>query len=110
RMLGQGGTVPIANNIVNDFENGNMTVGAGWAVAGLLILGYAGATWWRDQRRRASGLVAPPGGLTVLKTAIVAVAGIALILSCNADRGGLVPIQARTSRGLIVPGVLAAGS
>src|SRR3979411_130496 len=63
RMLGQGGTVPIANDIINDFANGNMTVGAGWVVAGLLILGYAGVTWGRDHAPRASGLGAPPVGL-----------------------------------------------
>src|SRR2546423_6565819 len=75
RMLGQGGTVPIASDIVNDFANGNMTVGAGWVVAGVLILPFSGITWWRDRRRRASGLVAPPVGLTVLKIAAVAAAG-----------------------------------
>src|SRR4030088_1464001 len=110
RMLGQGGTVPIANDIVNDFANGNMTVGAGWVVVGLLILVYAGITWWRDQRRRASGLVAPPVGLTALKIAAVAVAGIALTLICNANRGVLVPIQGMPWVVLIVLGVLAAWS
>jgi ABC-type xylose transport system permease subunit len=110
RMLGQGGTVPIASDIVNDFANGNMTVGAGWVVAGLLILAYAGITWWRDRRRRASGLVAPPVGLTVLKIAAVAVAGIALTLICNANRGLLVPIQGMPWVVLIVLGVLGAWS
>jgi D-xylose transport system permease protein len=110
RMLGQGGTVPIANDIINDLANGNLTVGAGWAVAGLLILGYGGITWWRDQRRRASGLVAPPVGLTVLKIAAVAVAGIVLTLICNANRGVFVPIQGMPWVVLIVLGVLAAWS
>ncbi|MEA2591262.1 MAG: hypothetical protein QOD62_1093 [Actinomycetota bacterium] len=110
RMLGQGGTVPIANDIVNDFANGNMTVGAGWVVAGLLILGYAGVTWGRDQRRRASGLVAPPVGLTALKIGAVAVAGVALMLICNANRGALVAIQGMPWVVLIVLGVLAAWS
>jgi len=110
RMLGQGGTVPIASDIINDFANGNMTVGAGWVVAGLLILAYAGITWWRDRRRRASGLVAPPVGLTVLKIAAVAVAGIALTLICNANRGLLVPIQGMPWVVLIVLGVLGARS
>src|SRR5207247_2136568 len=92
-MVGQGGTVPIASDVINDFANGNMTVGAGWVLTALLIVGYAGLTWWRDQRRRASGLVAPPVSLTVLKVAAVAVAGVALVLICNANRGLLVPIR-----------------
>ena len=109
-MVGQGGTVPIASDVINDFANGNMTVGAGWVLTALLIVGYAGLTWWRDQRRRASGLVAPPVSLTVLKIAAVAVAGVALVLICNANRGLLVPIQGVPWVVLIVLGVLAAWS
>ena len=109
-MVGQGGTVPIASDVINDFANGNMTVGAGWVLTALLIVGYAGLTWWRDQRRRASGLVAPPVSLTVLKIAAVAVAGVALVLICNANRGLLVPIRGVPWVVLIVLGVLAAWS
>ena len=109
-MVGQGGTVPIASDVINDFANGNMTVGAGWVLTALLIVGYAGLTWWRDRRRRASGLVAPPASLTVLKIAAVAVAGVALVLICNANRGLLVPIQGVPWVVLIVLGVLAAWS
>jgi D-xylose transport system permease protein len=109
-MVGQGGTVPIASDVINDFANGNMTVGAGWVLTALLIVGYAGLTWWRDQRRRASGLVAPPVSLTVLKIAAVAVAGVALVLICNANRGLLVPIQGVPWVVLIVLAVLAAWS
>src|SRR6266851_2965304 len=88
-MVGQGGTVPIASDVINDF---------------------AALTWWRDQRRRASGLVAPPASLTLLKIAAVAVAGVALVLICNANRGLLVPIQGVPWVVLIVLGVLAAWS
>jgi D-xylose transport system permease protein len=109
-MVGQGGTVPIASDVINDFANGNMTVGAGWVLTALLIVGYAGLTWWRDQRRRASGLVAPPVSLTALKIAAVAVAGVALVLICNTNRGLLVPIQGVPWVVLIVLGVLAAWS
>ena len=109
-MVGQGGTVPIASDVINDFANGNMTVGAGWVLTVLLIVGYGALTWWRDQRRRASGLVAPPVSLTLLKIAAVAVAGVALVLICNANRGLLVPIQGVPWVVLIVLGVLAAWS
>jgi D-xylose transport system permease protein len=109
-MVGQGGTVPIASDVINDFANGNMTVGAGWVLTALLIVGYAGLTWWRDQRRRASGLVAPPVSLTMLKIAAVAVAGVALVLICNANRGLLVPIRGVPWVVLIVLGVLGAWS
>jgi D-xylose transport system permease protein len=102
--------VPIASDVINDFANGNMTVGAGWVLTALLIVGYGGLTWWRDRRRRASGLVAPPVSLTALKIAAVAVAGVALVLICNANRGLLVPIRGVPWVVLIVLGVLGAWS
>ena len=92
-IIGQGGTVPIPNNIVNDIANGSITPVAGWILAILFIAGYGGMTWLRDSRRRASGLVAPPASFTALKVVGVALAGIALVLVCNANRGILVPIQ-----------------
>src|SRR6266567_2085365 len=68
RVVGQGGTVPIPSDVINDLANGNLTVGAGWVIAGLGIVVFAAYSWWRDARRRASGLVAPPKSLTALKS------------------------------------------
>jgi D-xylose transport system permease protein len=66
-------------------------------------------TWFRDARRRASGLVAPPVSLTALKIVAVAAAGIIVVMICNTNRG----TAFRSIRGvpwvvLIVLGVLAA--
>jgi D-xylose transport system permease protein len=110
KMLGQGGTVPIASDVVNDLENGNMTVAAGWIVGAVLVVAYAGLTWQRDRHRRASGLVAPPRGLMALKIALVALFAVVLILICNTNRGVLVPIRGMPWVVLIVLGVLAAWS
>jgi D-xylose transport system permease protein len=65
-------------------------------------------TWWRDSRRRRSGLVAPPTSLTWLKIAGVAVAGLAVVLICNADRGVLVPVMGMPWVVLIILAVLTA--
>ena len=59
----------------------------------VVIIGAFGVyTWRRDAGRRRSGLVAPPVGLTVLKIALVAVAGIAVVAISNVDRGTFLPI------------------
>jgi D-xylose transport system permease protein len=63
-------------------------------------------TWTRDNRRRASGLVAPPPGITLLKVASAAVAGIVVVLICNANRGRIVAIKGLPWVVLIVLGVL----
>jgi D-xylose transport system permease protein len=53
---------------------------------------FAWQTWRRDSRRRDAGLTAPPTSLTIAKIVAVLVAGVALVLLCNADRGILVPV------------------
>jgi D-xylose transport system permease protein len=105
-LLGEGGTLPIQDNIVNDFANGNLTTTASWIVAAVAVAGYAAMTWRRDSRRRRSGLVAPPSSITLLKIAGAAVTGVVLTLICNTNRGVLVPIRGVPWVVLIVFGVL----
>jgi len=107
-ILGQGGTIPIPNDVINDLANGNVSPAAGWMVMGVLVGLFALLMWFRDSRRRASGLVAPPPSLTALKIAVAAVAGAVVLLVCNANRGVLVPIRGVPWVVLIVLGVLAA--
>jgi D-xylose transport system permease protein len=108
KMLGNGGVIPINNSVINDIASGNLTPAAGWIVM-LVIVGLFGLrTWRRDSRRRAAGLVAPPPGLTWLKIVAVLVAGVALVMLCNTDRGALIAIQGVPYVVLLVLGVLAA--
>jgi len=72
-----------------------------------LIVGLFGIRlWFRDSRRRASGLVAPPASVTLLKIAGAVLAGIALVVICNTNRGTLVTIQGLPWVVLIVLAVL----
>jgi D-xylose transport system permease protein len=104
KLLGEGGTLPIHNSIVFDVSNGNLTVATGWIATAAVVGVFAAIMLLRDSRRRASGLVAPPRSVTLLKILASAAAGIALLLICNTDRGVLAPI-----RGIpwVVPIVLA---
>ncbi|MEY2569791.1 MAG: hypothetical protein QOE63_141 [Acidimicrobiaceae bacterium] len=106
-ILGTGGSVPINSNVINDLASGNLTPTAGWIVM-LAIVGVFGARLWlRESRRRASGLVAPPASLTLVKIIGAALAGTAVVLICNTDRGRLVPIRGVPWVVLIVLAVLA---
>ncbi|MDQ1479691.1 MAG: hypothetical protein QOI44_552, partial [Actinomycetota bacterium] len=109
-ILGQGGSLPINDKVVNDFASGNLTPAASWIVMIVIVALLGASMWLQESRRRASGLVAPPVSLTLLKIAAAAVAGVALVLVCNTNRGRLItrPIKGVPWVVLIVLGVLAA--
>jgi len=87
QLLGAGGTIPIPDEMINNFANGTLNPMAGWIVTAVVIVIYAAVVLRRDAQRRQSGLVAPPRELTALKIAIAAVAGMAIVLLTNVDRG-----------------------
>jgi D-xylose transport system permease protein len=56
----------------------------------VVIVGLLGLNLWiRDGRRRRSGLVAPPVSLTIIKVALMAVAGIVVVAICNVNRAAI---------------------
>jgi D-xylose transport system permease protein len=88
---GPGGSIPISNWIV-------MVVIV--AVAGLALI-------LSDRQRRAAGLDTPPASVTALKIAVMAVAGVVVVLIGNTNRGVLVPLRGVPWVVAIVLGVLA---
>jgi D-xylose transport system permease protein len=104
---GTGGTIRITDSVLLDLANGNMSNLAGWVVMILAVAAFGGITVLRDRHRRVSGLVAPPLAITALKVAVMAAAGVVLVLVCNADRGVLVPVQGVPYVVLVVLGLLA---
>src|SRR5712692_10584805 len=57
-----------------------------WLAMAIMVLGLGAFLWFGDQRRRRSGLVAPPVGLTVLKITLIAAAGIVVVAISNINR------------------------
>jgi D-xylose transport system permease protein len=107
RILGNGGSIPVNNSVINDIASGNLTPIAGWIVM-LIVVGAFGLwTWRRDARRRAAGLVAPPPVFTLAKIGLGLAGGVFIVLLCNADRGVLVPVQGVPWVVVLVFGVLA---
>ena len=82
-----GGTVAVNNSILVDLNNGAITPVAGWIIMIGLVALYAVYVLGRDRRRQAAGLVVPPVGLSLLKIAAVAVAGVVLVAVCNINTG-----------------------
>lgn len=110
RILGNGGTFPINDSHINDLTSANLSNTAGWVVMLVVVALFGAIAWRRDGKRRAAGLVAPPPSVTLLKVAAALVAGVALVLLCNANRGILQPISGVPYVVLLVLGVVTAWS
>jgi D-xylose transport system permease protein len=107
-ILGTGGSLPINNNVINDIASGSLTQAASWIVMIAIVVLFALRTWVRDAQRRATGLVAPPVSLTIIKIVAVSAAGIVVVLICNTNRGTpFVAIRGLPWALLLVLGVLA---
>ena len=107
RILGDGGTVLIQNDVINDISSGNLSRAAGWIVMLVIVGAFGIMTWRRDARRRTAGLTAPPPALTFAKIVAVLVFGVLLVLLCNTDRGIRLPVYGVPWVVLVVFAVLA---
>ncbi len=98
-LLGKAGGVPISSPILTDQKilfgivGSNIPPMVGWIGLIVLIVVVGTVLWLRDNGRRRSGLVAPPVGLTVLKIAFIAVAGIVVVAVCNVNRGKYLVVE-----------------
>jgi D-xylose transport system permease protein len=82
-----GGVISVSNGYIVDIVSGNLSPIAGWITMAAVVVAYGALTIFRDTRRRAAGLVAPPPGLTVVKVGLATIAGVLLVLVCNTNRG-----------------------
>ena len=82
-----GGTIRLYSNVLDDIEGGAMSPLVGWIVM-IAAVALAGTLFViRDTRRRASKLAAPPLSVTVLRVVVMAIAGVAVVLVGNTNRG-----------------------
>jgi D-xylose transport system permease protein len=88
-----GGTIRLYNNVLADIEGGSMSPAVGWIVMAVAVV-LAGALFViRDGRRRASKLAAPPASVTGLKVAVMAIAGVVVVLIGNTNRGVAIAVR-----------------
>ena len=105
-----GGTIRLYNNVLSDIEGGSLSPLASW-IGMAVAVGLAGALFVvRDSRRRASGLAAPPASVTWLKVALMAIAGVVVVLIGNTNRGVAIAVRGVPWVVLVVLVVLVAWS
>jgi len=57
-----------------------------WIAAGVVVVGIGLLIFLSDNRRRRSGLVAPPTSLTLIKIGLIAVVAVVVVMICNTNR------------------------
>jgi D-xylose transport system permease protein len=105
--IGNGGVIRLQSTVLNDIEAGALSPAASWIVT-IVLVALAGVMLFaRDRRRRVAGLVAPPASITILKIAVIAVAGVVVVLVSNTNRGTfLLAVRGLPWVVLVVLGVL----
>jgi len=106
KILGNGGTIPVQDETINNIASANISPLTAWILMLVLVGLYGLLMWRRDSKRRRAGLVAPPPAVTLLKIGGALVGGVALVLLCNHDRGIFAPIRGVPWVVLLVVGVL----
>jgi len=90
---GSGGTIRLYNNVLSDIEGGALSPLASWIVMIAAVAVGGALLVIRDTRRRASKLAAPPPSVTWLKVAVIAIAGVVVVLICNTNRGVAIVVR-----------------
>jgi D-xylose transport system permease protein len=91
---GSGGNIRMFSSILLNIESASMNAAASWIV--MIVAVALGGTFLilRDNNRRKSKLAAPPLSVTLLKVAVMAVAGVVVVLIGDINRGfGLVALR-----------------
>ncbi len=86
KIIGEGGTIGYRDDVVLKINNGAMPLWAGWALAGVVIAGYAASTLLQMRRRKARGLATQPTILWVLKVGGLAIAVLGAVYYLSLER------------------------
>ena len=79
RLIGEGGTIPVRDDVIIAIANRNLPVWLGWTLAALAAVVYAGLTITRWARQRRRGL--SRDNLAIVIARAVAVAAILLVVT-----------------------------
>lgn len=79
KLIGEGGSVRINQEVISGIANSNMSVLAGWVSAVVIIAGYAALSLLRHRRKVSQGLQHPP--VAVVVSQIVAIGVVLLVVT-----------------------------
>lgn len=95
RLIGQGGTVPVNNDVIFGIANNNLPVAAGWILATAAVVVFAAVTLLRWQRRVRAGVTRMPLSLEIVRIGLVAVILLGATYLLNLDRAASKALELR---------------
>jgi len=72
--------------VLYNLMNGTIDPTISWIGAAVVVVAIGALLWSGDNRRRRSGLVAPPVSLTLIKIGLIAIVAIVVVAICNVNR------------------------
>lgn len=85
KLIGEGGSVRVDDPVIRGLTISNLPVTIGWAVALVVVLGFAALEFYNYRRKKTLNLANSPLGVVAVRVAAVAavVLGVTYILSVN---------------------------
>jgi D-xylose transport system permease protein len=95
RLIGEGGSVRVSQDVISGIANDNMSVAWGWISAVAIIAGYAALRLWRHRRKVVQGLEHQPFAVVVAQILAISgvLIGVTLVLNQNRSVNPNFPIM-----------------
>ena len=95
KLIGQGGSIGIDDDVIRGLTIKNVPVGIGWVLAVLLVLAFAAVSFNRHRVQVAKGLAHDPLVLVTIKVVVFAVIilGVTGLLNANRSLNPVFPIE-----------------
>ncbi|MCA0146884.1 sugar ABC transporter permease [Blastococcus sp. LR1] len=86
RLIGQGGTVPVRDEVISGISDRNVPVALGWVLALVVVALYAALQLNRWRTQKAKGLAHQPLAVIVLRIAVIAAVVVLVTAVLSVDR------------------------
>jgi D-xylose transport system permease protein len=86
KLIGQGGTIPVRDLVINGISNKTLPLALGWALAVLVVVLYAALQFNRWRRQRAKNLAHEPLLIVVARIVLIAVVALGVTAVLSIDR------------------------
>lgn len=102
-IIGEGGNVRVTEGVILAIQNNNLPIVLGWVFYGVAVGGYFLFAYTGRMRRLARGFAATSMALILIKTAVLAVIGFAVVYALNLERSTNPELNSLRGVPIIVP-------